>query len=41
MQQAKDLVENAPKELKKEISKEDAEAIVATLKAVGGVAVLE
>jgi large subunit ribosomal protein L7/L12 len=39
--QAKDLVEGVPKELKKDVSKEDANAIVEKIKAVGGVVVLE
>ena len=39
--QAKDLVEGVPKDLKKEMSKADADAIVEKLKAVGGVVKLE
>jgi len=39
--QAKDLVEGVPKDLKKEMSKADADAIVEKLKAVGGVVNLE
>lgn len=41
MLQAKDLVEGAPKDLKKDVSKADADAIIEKIKAVGGVVVLE
>ena len=33
--QAKDLVEGAPKDLKKEVAKKDAEGLIEKLKAVG------
>lgn len=39
--QAKDLVEGAPKVMKKGVTKADADAIVAKLKAVGAVVAME
>lgn len=41
LKEAKELVENAPSVLKKDLKKEDAEALVAQLEAIGAVAELE
>jgi large subunit ribosomal protein L7/L12 len=41
VKQAKELVEGAPKVIKEDVKKEEAEAIKAALEAVGGTVVLE
>ena len=41
LKEAKELVEGAPAVLKKELKKEEAEALIAKLTAVGAVAALE
>ena len=41
LKEAKELVEKAPVILKQSLTKEEAEAIIAKIKTVGGVAVVE